>query len=101
ASQLERALEVGGEEGVVGYVENTCLAADLGHGGQISQLQRRIGRCLREDQTGLGPDRLTHRIQVGGVDEVDVDSELAQKLVGEAVGAAIDHVADVDAASGF
>ena len=59
-------------------------------------LEGRVGWRLGEHKPRLGPDGGGRCVEVGGVHERDVDAEFGEKLVGEAVGTAVDDVADHD-----
>ncbi len=92
--QLERPLEIGGEERVVRHVENPGPGADLRDCPEVGELQGRVCRSLGEDHAGGRPYGRSDRLGIRCIDEGDVDTEPGEELVGESVGAPVDDVPD-------
>ena len=69
-AELERPLDVGAGEGVVGdRDQRRARLASAAIAFEVDELQQRIGRRLDPDHPRLRPDRRLDRVEVGEVDE--------------------------------
>ena len=87
-AKLERAQQVGGEEGVVTYRDGAYLAGRLHHHPRIHHLEGGIGQGFEQYHLGGGADVGQQRLiaLVGG----DLDAGAAEGLLEEGIGAAVE-----------
>ena len=89
-AELERALQVRREEGVVDRHQDAAPVRELGHRRDVGDLHHRVGGGLEEDQARLRSERARHRVEVAGVDPGDAQPVALEHLLEEPVGAAVD-----------
>ena len=90
--QGEGPLEIGGQEGVVYHQEGAAAVGDLGDLPDVGHLHHGVGGGLDEEHTGGGPDGLAHGRQIGHLHIGEGAAQLAEDLVADAEGAAVDVV---------
>src|SRR5512133_495153 len=93
-SQVERAQQIGGQEGVVGDQQQVVLATQAGQGCQVGKFQQRIGEGFDEQGPGGGCDGGQYCGCVAGVHIGERQAVLAEDLVEQAAGAAIQVFGD-------
>ena len=82
----ERALQVGGGEGVVDHDQGAPAVGELGHRGDIGDGEQRIGGALDPHHAGLGPPRPGQGGQVPHLDGIEGEPGRAMDLGGQAIG---------------
>ena len=65
SAQLQGALQVGREEGIIHYSQQPMLSGDGYRTPYIGHIQERIGGSFYKDSFGIGAYRLTNIVQVG------------------------------------
>ncbi len=93
-TQVQRAQQVGGQEGVVGDQQQIVFAADSGERPQIGEFEERIGEGLDEQRPGGGCDGRLHGSGVAGVHIGEGQAVLAEDLVEQPTGAAVEVFGD-------
>ena len=93
-TEIEGPLVVRAEDRVVHRVGHGAGLGDVGNGGDVAVLQRRIGGGLGEDERGVVPHRGGNGGGIGCVDEGELDTEPGEDRGGEAVGPSVGHVGD-------
>ena len=68
-------------EGVVDHQRRAGLVQDVGDGGDVDHLQRRIGRAFEEGGLGVGADRRLPGGEIGSLDQRRGDAETRQQLL--------------------
>ncbi len=89
-SQLQGALQVGGEEGVVHRHPGAAAMGDFRDGGDVRDVHHRIGGGLEEDHLRLGPERRLDRGEIRGVHPGEGKTQALQQAGEVAEGAAVD-----------
>lgn len=92
-AQAERALQHRRGKGVVDHDQQAVLARDRGDGGDIDQLEHRVGRGFDPHHLGAGTDRGFEGGRIGQVDEAEIQAGgAATHALEQAEGAAIQVV---------
>ena len=94
--------EGGGADRVVDDEGDTGVVGDVGHRADVEHLSDRVGDRLGEQQAGRGAHGVTPGREIVRIDERDVDAEVAEGVVEQVDGAAIERARrdDVAAAAG-
>ncbi len=93
-TQLQRALDPGAGEGVVGHAEDAPGLADAGDGTEVGQAQQRVARGFDPDHPRVVLQRGFECRQVGQVDEAEAMPGAAlAHFVEQAEGAAVQVIA--------
>ena len=79
-AQLEGPLQHGAGPGVVAGAQRSGGMGDVGHPGDVGDLEQRIGRCFDPDQTGVGLHGSHNRILVGHVHEAGLQTPGSENL---------------------
>ena len=95
-AQLERALEIGGEEGVVHHRDCARALGQRGDAADVRHAHHRVGRRLEVDHFRPLAQLRFHRGGVAEVGQQEADAEAAENLFQQPVGAAVDVVGDND-----
>ena len=96
---LERALVDRSGEGVVDRDERVAPARH--HGGDVDDVEQRVGRRLDPDQPRVVGHRGGERVEVGLVDHRVAQAPAREHLVDEAEGAAVEVGGDDDVVAGL
>ena len=99
-AQLQRPLAVRAGEGVVDRHDDVALVRQLRDGGDVDQLQQRIGRALEPDQPGAVLDGGFDVLDARRVDEREAQADALEHAVEQAKRAAVDVVAGHDVVAG-
>lgn len=101
-AEVERVAEHGGEHGVVDDDEGlgVGVVGAGGDGGNVDNLDERVGRGLEQDHGRLGGDAVGDGGDLCGVDVVDDDARVGGEVGQQAVGAAVEVVAGDDLVAG-
>ncbi len=91
-AELERSLQHRAEKGVVHRQQHAPRAADFGDGGEIAQLEQRVGGRLHPAQPRRRAHRLGKGLGPGGIDVAHVDAELLHDPFEDPVGATVEVV---------
>src|SRR5215211_306011 len=81
-------LDGGGGERVVDHHQGVAGALD--DGSDVDDVEQRVGRGLDPNQPRLAAQRATDGVEIGLVDEVIGETEAAEDLVDQAIGAAVE-----------
>ena len=95
-AELERPLQVGGEERVVGKRNQAGVAGDLAHGRQVDEIEQRIARRLDPDPFGGRRDCFANVLGIAHVDERELKSPFRVDVGKEPICSAINIVAGND-----
>ena len=87
-------------EGVVDDDRHAVLVGDGGDAFEVRHVQARVADRLEVDGLGLAVDRLLELVQLGAVDEAEVDAVLGQRVLEEVVRAAVQRGAGDDVVAG-
>ena len=80
-AELHRMLQERRREHVVDHERRAARMHDLGDGGDIDDLERRVGRQFEERGLGVRAHRRAPRVEVGAVDQGRGDAEARQQLL--------------------
>ena len=92
-AELERPLQVGGEERVVGKRDQSGVAGDFAHGRQVDEIEQGIARRLDPDPFRRRRDRFANVLGIAHVDEGELESPLRIDVGEEPIRSAINIVA--------
>ncbi len=99
-TEQQRLLERRREQGVVDDDDRACRVAEARGGGDVGELQGRVGGGLEEEQLGRPRECGLERREIGSVDELRLDAEARQHLLEEPHGAAVGDVGEHRAVAG-
>ncbi len=91
----ERPLQERRREDVVDDGQRADLAAELGDGGDVDEVERRVGRRLEEERLGVGAHGLAPGLEVAAVDQGRGDAEARTERLDD-VAAGAEHGAGGD-----
>ena len=79
--QIGRALQDRRGEDIVHDDKSADGMGQVGYAPDVDHFQRRVGEAFEEHRAGLGADRLAPLVQIGAIDECDLDPEAGQDLL--------------------
>ena len=79
-AERERALPDRGCEYIVDDQPRAALVRDLGDGGDVEHVERRIGRAFQEAAFGVRPHRLLPLVEVEAIDQRGLDAVTRQQV---------------------
>ena len=91
-AELDGALQIRAEEGVVHGDGDAALVGDGGDGGDIGEDHGGIGGRLDVDHARIGAQGRANSLGIGHVHKTELDAELAKKLRRQPIDAAVDGV---------
>ena len=99
--QLQRSLEVGGQECVVHHQEDVwMLLCDGCHCLDIHHLESRVGGCLDPDHLGVGSDGGLNVARIGGVNKAGLYVHPGNNFSEVSVGSSVDIIHGDDVVPG-
>lgn len=101
-AELQRVAEHGREHRVVHDHESlgVGLVDGLGNGGDIDDLDQRVGRCLEEDHGRLVSNDVLNLLDGGGVNVMNDDALVGSKVRQQTVGTSVQVISGDDLVSG-
>ena len=91
-AELDGALQIRAEEGVVHGDGDAALVGDGGNGGDIGEDHGGIGGRLDVDHSRIRAQSRANSLGIGRVHKTELDAELAKKLRRQPIDAAVDGV---------
>jgi hypothetical protein len=97
---IERALQIGGDEGRIDHQRQPVVMGDGGEGRKIGHFQSRIAQAFGEDEPRLRPDRPGEGARVARIDETGGDAKARQGQLQQVDRAAIKRIRRHDMSAG-